>query len=120
MKKLLTLAFVLATTLLFAQSENDKKVFLDSLFKETTEGNHKYLRIIKDFNLEQEKYKFYEYFNTGELYREGYSNGSYYISFEGEVKEYFKNGKLKKTYNTINSKNSGPISEWYENGFIKI
>lgn len=120
MKKFLTLAFVLATTLLFGQGENDKKVFLDSLFKETREGNHDFFRIIKNYSVDQEKYEFYEYYNSGELYREGVSVGNSYISPEGEVKEYYKNGKLKRISNAKNSKNLGLITEWYENGKLKF
>ncbi|MES2812552.1 MAG: energy transducer TonB [Bacteroidota bacterium] len=120
MEKIITLALLLTTTLLFAQSENDKKIFLDSLWKETTEGNHKFFRIIKDYSTEQEKYKFYEYYSSGELYREGYTKGNYYILIDGEIQEHYKSGKLKRTFNAQNGKNLGSITEWYENGALKF
>lgn len=121
MKKLLPLAFLLATTFLFAQSENDKKIFLDSLNRETTEGNHKYYRIIKDYQLDTDSYLYSDYYYSGQLLKEGQSLKKEYFLPINEVKEYYENGNLKET-TTFNEKSqkSGKFNSWYPNGKNKI
>ena len=44
--------------MLLAQEKNDKLVYLDSLWKETTQDKQVYYRIIKDYYLEKSEYRF--------------------------------------------------------------
>ena len=44
-------------------SKNDKIVFLDSKWKETTSDDYDYYRIIKDYRLNQDSYEIKEYYN---------------------------------------------------------
>ena len=58
MKKIITLILFVISFTTFSQESNDKIVYLDSLNKETSSSDFKIKRIIKDFNLEKEEYKF--------------------------------------------------------------
>jgi hypothetical protein len=42
--------------IIFAQDNNQKKIYLDSIWKETTEGNHKYYRIIESYDSQTQLY----------------------------------------------------------------
>lgn len=116
MKKITLLSILLVTTFSFAQTENDKKIFLDSLFKETTEGNHKYYRIIKDYNLEKENYKSFEYLKSGKILSEGTYSDREAKTRNGEIIFYFENGNKKTLMHYNQNKTVGLEIEWYENG----
>ncbi|MES2812553.1 MAG: TonB family protein [Bacteroidota bacterium] len=121
MKKLLTLAFILATTLLFAQSENDKKVFLDSLNRETTETNQVYYRIIKDYNLNRDSYLVKTHYKSGKLKNESIiTDKTAPYKTIGTSTEFFESGQKKSEFNPNTDKNdiSTQIS-WFENGNLE-
>lgn len=118
MKNYFLLAFLFATQLFFAQS-NDKKVFLDSLWKETTEGNHKYYRIIKDYYTEQESYKVYDYYATDVLQMEGTYKDKELAFKKGNFIYYYDNGNKKTEGVVENERSIGSFLEWYENGVKK-
>ncbi len=121
MKNYLFIIFSLFTSSLFAQDINDKKVFLDSLSKETTEGNHKYYRIIKDYNLEKEEYKVLDYYLNNQLKAEGLFKSKYQSTAIGEHKEYYESGSLKSVTNHSENKLlSDPFYSLYENGNKEI
>lgn len=130
MKNLLILAFILTTSLAFGQSKS-KKIFLDSLSRETTEGNHKYYRIIKGDNILQlmmPNSEYTDYYLDGQVKKEViylYEEGA---KKNGTEKEYYPSGKLK-SYTTINNTHQkfGKFYSLYENGnkeiegeFVKI
>lgn len=119
MKKHLILLIYLCTSFAFSQELNDKKVFLDSLSRETTEGNHKYYRIIKDYNLDLDQYKVYDYYLSGSLQMEGAYKEKEALHSKGNFIYYYENGNKKKEVIYDNSKNIGPYTEWYENGIKK-
>jgi hypothetical protein len=49
MKSIFFGLFLLPLTIL-AQNEKEQKVYLDSLWRETSEANHKYYRIIESYD----------------------------------------------------------------------
>ena len=59
--KLHFILFLLIPVLSFSQAPISKKIYLDSLWNETTEANHKYYRIIKSYNVDQDLYLFQDY-----------------------------------------------------------
>lgn len=131
MKKILTLAFILATTLLFGQSKNDKKIYLDSLGHVTTEGNHKYYRIIKSENILQlmlPNNEYTDYYLDGQIKTEVVFNHEGGSRKNGTEKEYYASGKLKSQTNLNNAHQQfGMFYSLYENGnkeiegeFVKI
>lgn len=120
MKNYFLLAFLFATQLFFAQLK-DKKVFLDSLFSETTEGNHKYYRIVTDYNLNKEQYEVADYYLNGQVKSQGLFKDKDVYNRIGQHKEYYQSGKLKtdKNYDT-DSQPTGVFYSLYENGNTEI
>lgn len=116
-----SLLFLLVPKLCISQfSENDKKIYLDSTWNETSQENHKYYRIIKDFYLEKDLYVIYDYYKTGVLQMQGTSKTKDDASKEGEFIFYYENGNKKAVTNYIKSRPNGKCAEWYENGYKKL
>jgi antitoxin component YwqK of YwqJK toxin-antitoxin module len=115
MKKII-LFFLLISKIAFSQEANDKIIYLDSLWKETTKEDYKYYRIIKDYNLEKEEYTFEDYFKSGKIQMRGKSESKDYLTKKGEFNFYFENGTLKKTIFYENGRPKGTYLEWYDNG----
>jgi Gram-negative bacterial TonB protein C-terminal len=118
MKRYLLFFSLVFSLPVFSQNitDKDKKVFLDSLWQETAEGNHKYYRIIKDYQFEQDIYKVFDYYKNGVLQMEGSYKGRDLTYKKGEFIYYYENGNKKFKTNSENSKNTGLYYEWYENG----
>lgn len=118
---LFAILFLFVPKLCISQfSENDKKIYLDSTWNETTQDNHKYYRIIKDFYLEKDLYVIYDYYKTGVLQMQGTSKTKDDASKEGEFIFYYENGNKKAVTNYIKSRPNGICAEWYENGNKKL
>lgn len=116
MKNYFFIIFYLFTSSIFAQNNNDKKIFLDSLSKETTEGNHKYYRIIKDYNSVKDNYKLEEYYKSGVKKLEGTISDKGSLKREGEFIEFYENGNKESLRNYLKSIPTEKEIEWYENG----
>lgn len=97
-------------------SKNDKIVFLDSKWKETTSDDYDYYRIIKDYRLNQDSYEIKEYYKSGGIRTEGYSKDKYNFVKDGEIITYFENGNKQKKSLYSNKILIGKEFEWYENG----
>jgi TonB family protein len=109
------------TSILFAQNSQDKVMYLDSLYKETTAENYHVKRIIKDYYLAQEKseFQYLEYYKSGLLKSDkklSGKDGGYLI---GEAIDYFENGNKRSATFFENKKQDGKFSLWYENGKLK-
>ena len=114
---LFSVLFLLVPKICISQvTENDKKILMDSLWKETTDVNYKYYRIIKDYNLEKESYKILDYYRNGVLQMDGMSKTRDDKSKIGEYNWYYENVNNKSTSNYKDGKIFGKHSEWYENG----
>ena len=111
----ITLFFISQITI--AQtSKNDKIIFLDSKWKETTFENHSYIRIIKNYNSKQDLYKIKELYKSGAIRTEGYSKDKNQFAKEGEIITYYENGNKKEINHYSNKRLVGKEEEWYENG----
>ncbi len=120
MKSILnSILFLLIPTVLFSQTPISKKIYLDSLWNETTEVNHKYFRIIKSYNLNQDQYVFEDYYKSGKIQMKGASKSKDYLLKEGPFIYYYENGNKKNITNYFQSKPNGKQFDWYENGKIK-
>lgn len=104
------------TNIGFAQSNLDKTIYLDSLWKETTKENCKYYRIVKDYYSHKEIYRIQDYYKNGTLQMEGNSKSRDAILSEGEVVYYYENGNKKNITTYIKGRPSGKSFSWYENG----
>lgn len=116
MRKIFFLLIVLAFSKLYSQSANDKKVYLDSLWNETTESNSKYYRIIKDYYLPKDKYIVLDYFKSGKLQMEGSYFEKEVLSKTGQFVYYYENGNKQYIYNYEKSVSLGIFKSWYQNG----
>lgn len=116
MKKYILFAIFFATQFLLAQNENDKKVFLDSLWNETTEGNHKYFRIIKNYNLEKDSYQIFDYFKNGQIQMEGTFKDKKATIKKGFFAYYYENGNKQMETYTDGIEPYGDFKDWYPNG----
>jgi antitoxin component YwqK of YwqJK toxin-antitoxin module len=103
----------------FAQDSNQKKIYLDSLWKETPEGNHKYYRIIESYDSQKRLYKIKDYYKSGVLKMEGNSETTEILSSEGEFVFYYENGNKKRIVNYNKNRPIGKEEQWYENGTKK-
>lgn len=115
MKQFLLFA-LLFSKLLFAQESNDKIIYLDSVWKETTKDNYNYYRVIKEYNLEKEAYDFEDYYKSGKIQMKGKSETKDYLKEKGKFNYYFENGTTKKIVSYEKGKAIGEYYEWYENG----
>jgi antitoxin component YwqK of YwqJK toxin-antitoxin module len=119
---LLSLLFLFVPKICISQvAENIKTIYLDSLWEKTSEGNHTYYRVIKDYySPKKETYQIYDYYKSGVLEKEGLSSNKEGDSKVGEFIFYYENGKRKATTNYIKSRPNGNTAEWYENGNKKL
>lgn len=97
-------------------SKNDKIIFLDTKWKETTPENHSYTRIIKNYNSKQDLYEVKEFYKSGAIRTEGFSKDKNQFAKEGEIITYYENGNKKEISHYSNKKLIGKEEEWYENG----
>lgn len=114
-----TVLLLLVSTLLFSQNSRDKKIYLDSLWKETTEGNHKYYRIIKDYYSDQKSYDISDYFKSGTLQMTGKTTNKDNVSKIGQFVYYYENGKRQSITHYDNGRPIGEHIIYYENGNLK-
>ncbi|WP_300569765.1 energy transducer TonB [Flavobacterium sp.] len=120
MKNYFLLAFLFATQLLLAQSK-DKKIFLDSLWNQTNEGNHKYYRITTDYYLNKKGYQITDFYLNGQIKNQGSYEDKDGNGRIGQHKEYYSSGRLKTEKNyAADNRPSGPFNSFYENGNKEI
>ena len=120
--KLLIVTFLLITSLTIAQSPKSfsVKIFLDSLKNETSEGNHKYYRIIRDYNSNKERYEISEYYSSGKIALRGATKDKDRIILDGDVISYYENGNKKVASKYTATYLNGPQYKWYENGIMQF
>lgn len=118
MKKIILL-FLLISKAAFAQESNDKIVYLDSLYKEVSEENKFYTKVIKDYYLEKSEYKNLLFYKSNKLKEEktvSEKDGGYLI---GEEIQYYENGNKSCSVLYENKTRHGKTYTWYENGKLK-
>jgi antitoxin component YwqK of YwqJK toxin-antitoxin module len=114
---LFALLFLFVPKICISQlSANDKMVYLDSSWVETSQDHHKYYRIIKDYYSNKDLYEIKEYYKSGAIRTEGFSKNKDNFAKEGELTLYFENGNKYKVCHYLNKKLIGKEFEWYENG----
>lgn len=106
----------------FSQEENDKRIYFDSLWRETEDANYTYSRVIKDYFLDKDSYEVTDYYGADQVQMTGT-----YADRDGRVKSgvftwFYPNGN--KHYVTTykagdkpgTSQETGYYGAWYENG----
>jgi len=102
----------------FSQTPVSKMVYFDSLWKESTEDNYSYYRIIKDYysKPDDDLYSIFDYYKSGVLQMEGTSTDKDALIQEGQFAYYYENGNKKTISKFINCRLSGKQFNWYEDG----
>jgi antitoxin component YwqK of YwqJK toxin-antitoxin module len=120
--KLFSVFLFLVFSQSFAQGTADKKIYLDSLFQESSETTYEYYRIIKNYYSEQQLpfYRISDYYKSGKIAMTGTSKSKEYNDREGQFLYYFENGNKKSAKYYKDSALNGPYSEFYENGNPKM
>lgn len=122
MKKILIiLIYLLTPQLSISQvTANIKTIYLDSLWLETKEGDHKYYRVIKEYYTKnQDLYPIQDFYKSGVLKMEGMSKKKDGNSKEGEFIFYYENGAKKSVCNYTKNLLNGKELQWHENGKMK-
>ena len=127
MKRIFLLSFLLFTFCdVLSQTSNDKIIYLDSLFHFSTESNHSYKWIIKDYNNDEDIHEAVEYYKSGNIKTKGVTfSKNITTSFRwckidrmhlrGIIIEYYENGN-KKSITNFSNPELEKIYNWYENG----
>jgi hypothetical protein len=102
-----------------AQTANDKVVFLDSLWIETTEGNHKYYRVIEGFAIQKPEYQVITYYKSGKIQMKGTLDDKYTQSRSGVFTGYYENGNRSSFKKFEKSFPIGDFYTWYDNGKLR-
>ena len=120
--KLFIIALLFSTIFSFAQAPKivSVKIFLDSLKIETSEANHKYYRIIRDYNADKALYEFLEYYKSGKIALRGTTKDRDKIKLDGNSMSYYENGSKKTMSNYTDSYLTGKQFQWYENGIMQF
>jgi len=105
--------------MLFAQNTEDRKVYLDSLFKETTEIDSPYYRVVANENEVKEEYKFKIFYKSGKVFKEGKTRSKTNLIEEGLITSYFENGNKKEEFTILKGTTTGTKTMWFENGKTK-
>ncbi|MCG9791350.1 energy transducer TonB [Flavobacterium algicola] len=114
--KLLLLLLLFVSTINNAQDKNDKKIFLDSHGKKTTEKKHSFYLIILDYKSDKKLYQVAEYNKNGILLQEGTITDKEKLTKEGKFTTYYKSGNKEKVVHYTSSSLNGEFEQWYEDG----
>lgn len=109
-------AILLISCTVSSQTSFDKTIYLDSLYNETAEGNHKFYRVIKDYYLHTPSYKIYDYYKSGILQMEGTTLAKDNILKEGLFIYYYENGNKESVKRFKKSILTGKFNTYYESG----
>jgi len=112
--------FTISTNLLSQSKESPvRAIYLDSTWAETTEENHKYIRVVEDYFSNKNIYVFKDYFKSKKLCMIGGSSDKDILKREGQFIYYYENGNKKAVVNYSKNNKTGIEYRWYENGNIK-
>lgn len=115
-----TLKCILLPIVLFSQSKDDKIIYLDSSWNETTIEDFKYLRLVKDYNLHKNEYKVIDYYESGKVKMEGSTDDKDKFSKTGQLVYYYENGNRESITFFKKNKPVGKYYELYDNGNKRI
>lgn len=101
---------------LFAQINMvSKKIFLDSLNRETTPENYTYTRVITNYSQKSVRYVVTDFYKNGRKKMTGATLDRDNLKKDGEFIYYYKNGSKESVVNYSEDHKSGKEINWYEN-----
>jgi antitoxin component YwqK of YwqJK toxin-antitoxin module len=117
---LFAVLFFFISNLFFGQTKNDKIIYLDSLWQETTNKDFKYIRVTKDYYLDKETYSVIDYYKSGVIQRTGTTETKDQLIKTGQFVSFYESGKRKSIANYKKNIIFGNYYELYENGSKKL
>lgn len=115
-KNIYILLFVIISTGLSAQINMvSKKIFLDSLNRETTSPDYSYTRVITNYSQKSARYVITDFYKNGRKKMTGSTLDRDILKKDGEFICYYKNGTKESVINYLDDHKSGKEINWYEN-----
>ncbi|MCR4031740.1 MULTISPECIES: hypothetical protein [Flavobacterium] len=111
-----TLLLVIVSSGLSAQINMvSKKIFLDSLNRETTPTNYSYARVITNYSQKSARYVITDFYKNGRKKMTGATLDRDILKKDGEFICYYKNGAKESVIDYSDDHKSGKEITWYEN-----
>lgn len=92
-----------------------KKIFLDSLNRETTSENYSYTRVITNYSQKSARYVVTDFYKNGRKKMTGATLDKDILKKDGEFICYYKNGAKESVVDYADDHKSGKEITWYEN-----
>ena len=112
---LLLLLLIISANLSSQINVMSKKIFLDSLNRETTPENYSYTRIITNYSQKSVRYVVTDFYKNGRKKMTGSTLDRDILKKDGEFICYYKNGAKESIINYLEDHKSGQEINWYEN-----
>ncbi|MBE8725304.1 energy transducer TonB [Flavobacterium hungaricum] len=121
MKKILFLFILTFISLsISAQKDLSRAVYLDSLYRETSEQEHKYIRVIEDYHVEKEAYKVVLFYKSGTKKMIGTTLNKDVLINDGTFIYFYENGVKEAVITYSEGWKTGKEYKWYDNGNPKF
>lgn len=116
MKNLLILFLLIFSIKLSAQiNVVSKKIFLDSLDRETTPENYTYTRVITNYSQKSVRYVVTDFYKNGRKRMTGTTLDKDILKKDGQFIYYYKNGAKECVVDYSDDHKNGKEINWYEN-----
>src|SRR6218665_1203446 len=115
-KSILIILLVIFSTGLSAQINMvSKKIFLDSLNRETTSPDYSYTRVITNYSQKSARYVVTDFYKNGRKKMTGATLDRDILNREGEFICYYKNGAKESVVEYSDDHKAGKEINWYQN-----
>lgn len=115
-RNILLLLLLIISANVFSQiNVMSKKIFLDSLNRETTPENYSYTRVITNYSQKSARYVVTDFYKNGRKKMTGATLDKDILKKDGEFICYYKNGAKESVINYLEDHKSGKEINWYEN-----
>ena len=116
MKNLLILFLLIFSIKLSAQiNVVSKKIFLDSLDRETTPENYTYTRVITNYSQKSVRYVVTDFYKNGRKRMTGTTLDKDILKKDGQFIYYYRNGSKECVVDYSDDHKNGKEINWYEN-----
>lgn len=119
-EKLLLLVFVFISLNISAQKNPSVAVYLDSTYRETSEENHKYVRVVEDYYTDKDTYKVTIFYKSGAKKMIGTTLSKDVLKKDGTFIYYYESGAKEAIITYSQDWKTGKEYKWYENGNFKF
>ncbi|WP_433834910.1 energy transducer TonB [Flavobacterium anhuiense] len=119
-KKLFLLVLIFISLNFSAQKNPSMAVYLDSTYRETSEENHKYVRVVEDYYTNKDTYKVTILYKSGAKKMIGTTLSKDVLKRDGTFIYYYENGIKEAIITYSEDWKTGKEYKWYNNGNIKF